>query len=111
MENKIIDQTDIEKSVVDTNEHKNNFDIYKDFELRELIEKNDKSKTNKTNDIDLLDSDKEKEYETMIFSLPIINDSIRSNINLSITLFKKINNFDHNYIHSLINEKSNNTTK
>jgi hypothetical protein len=39
-------------------------------------------------------------------SLPFINDNIRANIKLSIEIYKKINNFDINYIHSTIESKS-----
>lgn len=47
----------------------------------------------------------------VIAQLPSINDSIRTNIIFSIEIYKKINNFEHNYIHEYINnyEKSKNS--
>jgi hypothetical protein len=38
----------------------------------------------------------------------IFNDNLRKNIKLSLLIYKKINNFDHNYIHELFNDKSTN---
>ena len=44
----------------------------------------------------------------MLNSFPIINDSLRANIILSIEIYKKINNFEMNYVHGIINEKQKN---
>lgn len=44
------------------------------------------------------------DIDNMIESLPIINENIRNNIEISLAIFKKINNFDHYYIHNY-NEK------
>jgi hypothetical protein len=62
--------------------------FFKDFELKNEIEKNDHI----------------KEIDNMIKALPLINNNIRSNINLSIQIYKELNNFDRNYIHSIIND-------
>ena len=109
------------------------FDFYKDFELRDMmgdntdIEPNFKT-NNQTNiinediqkiedDIQKIENDTQKisekmtnisELDKMINSLPFINDNLRSNITLSIELYKKLNNFDYNYIHNYFNEISNN---
>ena len=80
------------------------FDIYKDFEMRELFEKKDIKNNNQSNTN--TNTNTNTEMDTMINSLPYINDNIRSNINFSVEIYKKIKNFDYNYIHSIINEKS-----
>lgn len=79
------------------NQIKPQFDFYKDFEMREIIENNLPKKESE------LDT---KEIDLMLNSFPLINDNIRANIQLSIEIYKKINNFDVNYIHEVINEKS-----
>ena len=45
------------------------------------------------------------ELNMMLNSFPIINDNIRANIKLSVEIYKKINNFDINYVHNCIDEK------
>jgi hypothetical protein len=35
-----------------------------------------------------------------------INTNLRTNIKLSLAILKKLNNFDHNYIHELFNTKT-----
>jgi hypothetical protein len=72
------------------------YDFYKDFEMKENIEKK-LVQNNSTQDID--------ELNMMLNLFPIINDNIRSNIQLSVDIYKKINNFDINYVHNCINEK------
>ena len=39
-------------------------------------------------------------------SLIIFNDNLRKHIKLSLSIYKKLNNFEHNYIHTLLNDKS-----
>jgi hypothetical protein len=39
-------------------------------------------------------------------SLIIFNDNLRKNIKLSLLIYKKLNNFEHNYIHDFFNDKS-----
>ena len=39
----------------------------------------------------------------------LINDNIRKDIYLSLTIFSQINNFQHNYINNLFNDKSENS--
>lgn len=34
-----------------------------------------------------------------------VNNSLRANIRLGLAIYKKLNNFDHNYIHELFNEE------
>jgi len=80
------------------------FDISKDFELRETIEK-----TKSTNaDIDNLTSKSlgTEQIDNMVRTLPFINDNIRTNIKLGIEIYKQLNNFDRNYIHTILNENS-----
>ena len=38
----------------------------------------------------------------------LINDNIRKDIYLSLTIFSQINNFQHNYINNLFNDKTKN---
>lgn len=82
----------------------NNFDFYKDFELKDKL--NSEETLNSSNQFNPLES--ENELNNIISSLPLINDNIRTNINLSIEIYKKLNNFDHKYIHNIINEKFSN---
>lgn len=85
------------------------FDIYKDFELREVIEKtnNQETKNNKQesthNNID--------EFNEMIKTLPFVNDNIRANLKFGMEIYKELNNFDYKYIHNFINENSVESTK
>ena len=73
------------------------YDFYKDFEMRENIEKNE-VQNNSNQDID--------ELNMMLNSFPIINDNIRANIQLSVEIYKKINNFDIKYVHNSIDLKN-----
>ena len=93
------------------------FDITKDFELRETIEKNKLSHPDSkfetyTMDLEHLPSSNQYEYnhieqiDNVVRTLPLINDNIRTNIKLGIEIYKQLNNFDRNYIHTVINEKS-----
>jgi ribosomal protein S13 len=81
------------------------FDIFKDFELREVIEKSKQYETD-TKTLKQLESNDIEKMDDMIRTLPFMNDNIRSNIKLGIEIYKKIKNFDRNYIHSIINENS-----
>lgn len=76
--------------------------IYKHFELRETLEKTKTPISNEpTQSIEQIDN--------VIRTLPFMNDNIRSNIKLGIEIYKQLNNFDRNYIHNVINEKSKNS--
>lgn len=82
------------------------FDVYKDFEMRELLDDN-------TSSIDLnvqINSSNTKnednQMDMILKSFPVLNDNLRANILLSIEIYKKINNFDSKYIHEFINSKS-----
>jgi hypothetical protein len=80
------------------------FDIYDDFSQRETLENKQNVKTGGTSTTsDNLDTD------AMINNLYMLNNSIRANIGLSLAIYKKINNFDHNYIHNYANQKSKNS--
>lgn len=85
--------------------------IYRDFELRETLEK---TKTPPHSN-ELTQSTKSEEQinieqiDNMIRTLPYMNDNIRANIKLGIEIYKQLNNFDRNYIHEVINEKSKNS--
>lgn len=83
------------------------FDIFKDFELRETIEKT-KSKTTTLHDTQLkqLEPNEIGQMDEMIRTLPFINDNIRTNIKLGIQIYKQLNNLERNYIHTIINENS-----
>ena len=105
-----------------SNQFSPQFDIYKDFEMRELLDKSINTNTNtdlnqsnhdlnqsnpNTNpNINSANSDNQANMEMISNSLPFINDNIRANIKFSIEIYKKINNFDFNYIHSIIESKS-----
>jgi len=84
------------------------FDISKDFELRETIEKTKSSNTDNFDNILSKQHDTEQleQMDNMVRTLPFINDNIRTNIKLGIQIYKQLNNFDRNYIHKIINEKS-----
>ncbi len=78
------------------------FDFYKDFEMRELLEKNSPESNSNLNNKEY----EEKEIEMMLGSFPIINDNLRANILLSVEIYKKINNFEMTYVHEIVNEKT-----
>jgi len=90
------------------------FDIFKDFELREIIEKK-KSQQSETNpdskSSSQLEPNEIDEMNNMIRTLPFMNDNIRTNIKLGIEIYKQLNNFDRNYIHTIINENSTKSDK
>ena len=53
------------------------------------------------------DEDNTKSFQSLI----IFNDNIRKNIKLSLLIYKKLNNFEHNYIHDFFNDKSESNSK
>ena len=59
------------------------------------------------NDNTHLDNENIKSFQSML----IFNDNLRSNIKLSLSIYKKLNNFEHNYIHKIINDKIKSDTK
>jgi hypothetical protein len=84
------------------------FDISKDFELRETIEKKNSANIH---DVDNIPSkqigiEQTEQLDNMVRTLPFINDNIRTNIKLGIEIYKQLNNFDRNYIHTIINGNS-----
>lgn len=81
------------------------FDISKDFELRETIEKTKSSNIDNTQ-TQPLGTEQIEQMDNMVRTLPFINDNIRTNIKLGIEIYKQLNNFDRNYIHTIINENS-----
>jgi hypothetical protein len=60
----------------------------------------------KITDNPLLDEQAVSSFQSMI----IFNDNLRKNIKLSLLIYKKLNNFDHNYIHKFFNDKSETNT-
>jgi hypothetical protein len=56
----------------------------------------------KITDKPLLDEQAVSSFQSMI----IFNDNLRKNIKLSLLIYKKLNNFEHNYIHKFFNDKS-----
>ncbi len=44
-------------------------------------------------------------------SFIIFNDNLRKNIKLSLLIYKKLNNFEHNYIHEFFTDKSKTNSK
>ncbi len=81
------------------------FDINKAFELRNTFENTNTNsyEINGTHTTELGQSD---QLNGIIRTLPLMNDNIRTNIKLSIEIYKQLNNFDRYYIHSVINENS-----
>ena len=79
--------------------------VYKHFELRETLEKTKIPQENKLSQ----SSQSEEQINNMIQTLPFMDDNIRTNIKLGIEIYKQLNNFDRNYIHEVINEKSKNS--
>jgi hypothetical protein len=60
------------------------------------------------NDDSLLDEQSAKSFQSLI----IFNDNLRKHIKLSLSIYKKLNNFDHIYIHNfLLNDNSETNTK
>jgi hypothetical protein len=55
----------------------------------------------------LLDEQAVNSFQSMI----VFNDNLRKNIKLSLLIYKKLNNFEHNYIHKFFNDKSESNTK
>jgi hypothetical protein len=55
----------------------------------------------------LLDEQSVNSFQSLI----IFNDNLRKHIKLSLSIYKKLNNFEHNYIHTLLNDKSKSNTK
>ncbi len=84
------------------------FDISKDFELRETIEKTNSPNTDNFDNTQSkqLGTEQIEQMDNMVRTLPFINDNIRTNIKLGIEIYKQLNNFDRNYIHTIINENS-----
>ena len=108
--NQIPDKTS-HKQVNLLNEQSNtNFDFYKDFEMREFIEeksgKIEESSLDKTNL-----NNEDTQIEMMLESFPIINDNLRANILLGVEIYKKINNFEINYVHNIIDSINSNPKK
>ena len=53
----------------------------------------------------------DQEISKSFQSLIIFNDNLRKNIKLSLLIYKKLNNFEHNYIHTILNDKSKSNSK
>lgn len=87
--------------------------VYKHFELREALEKTKNPQQNMEHlpqdGLRLVPQINTEQIDDMIRTLPFMNDNIRTNIKLSVEIYKQLNNFDHNYIHEVINEKSKNS--
>jgi|LakMenEpi03Aug12_release.lakeMendotaPanAssembly.Ray.scaffolds.fasta_scaffold631001_2 hypothetical protein len=52
----------------------------------------------------------DKQASDSFQSMYIFNDNLRKNIRLSLAIYKKINNFEHNYIHKIFNDKTEKST-
>lgn len=87
--------------------------VYKHFELRDILEKTKTPQLDKPVQLTQLAQSTEQltveQMDDMIRTLPYMNDNIRANIKLGIEIYKQLNNFDRNYIHEVINEKSKNS--
>lgn len=55
----------------------------------------------------LLDEQAVNSFQSMI----IFNDNLRKNIKLSLLIYKKLNNFEHNYIRNILNADSETKTE
>ena len=65
------------------------------------------SHNNQQTNKSLLDEESANSFQSMI----VFNDNLRKNIKLSLLIYKKLNNFEHNYIHKLFNDKSKSSTE
>jgi hypothetical protein len=72
------------------------------IELKRHLEKNDVNPQNNINLQNDINMEMQPDIETFVRTLPDINDRIRTNIIFSVEIYKKINNFEHNYIHEYI---------
>lgn len=82
------------------------FDISRAFELRDTFEKSKSSESNHITNIQQSELNHTEQLNDVVRTLPYMNDNIRTNIRLGIEIYKKLNNFDRYYIHSIINENS-----
>ncbi len=82
------------------------FDITRDFELRETIEKKNINNDLEIKQSDTIEPEQTKQIDNIVRTLPYMNDNIRTNIKLGIEIYKQLNNFDRNYIHTIINENT-----
>ena len=89
------------------------FDINKDFQLREIIEKTnqDIKSTEQHTNTQSGNPDQLEQLNQMVQSLPFVNDNLRANLKFGMEIYKQLNNFDRIYIHSIINEHSIESTK
>lgn len=57
-----------------------------------------------------MDNNEQQQYKPELINknMILINDNIRKDIYLSLTIFSQINNFQHNYINNLFNDKTKN---
>ena len=55
----------------------------------------------------LLDEEAVKSFQSIF----VFNDNLRRHIKLSLVIYKKLNNFEHNYIHKFFNDKGESNTK
>jgi len=62
---------------------------------------------NNFNNNSLLDEQTTNSFQSLI----IFNDNLRKHIKLSLSIYKKLNNFNHNYIHHFFNETNNSHSK
>lgn len=62
---------------------------------------------NQENSKPLLDKRESDSFQSMY----IFNDNLRKNIKLSLAIYKKINNFEHNYIHTIFNDEIKKSSK
>ena len=93
--------------------------VYKHFELRETLEKTKNPEVSEITEpisklTEQIQSNEQidiTQIDNMISTLPFMNDNIRANIKLGIEIYKQLNNFDRNYIHKVINDKSSITEK
>ena len=65
------------------------------------------SHNNQPTNNSLLDEQSVNSFQSMI----VFNDNLRKNIKLSLLIYKKLNNFEHNYIHKFFNDKSESNAK
>jgi len=78
---------------------KNTFKIFFNINLLYM----DKKSTNTP----IFDEQATNSFQSMI----IFNDNLRKNIKLSLLIYKKLNNFEHNYIHEFFTDKSKTSSK
>ena len=72
-----------------------------DKNIMKPVNLNNQSNQSNQSNLKELNEDEIKSFQSMI----IFNDNLRKNIKLSLVIYKKLNNFEHKYIHQVLNDE------